>query len=168
MTHATAQPIVDESKVKELNRKQPILPIKDFEDVLIQLRPDLHCRTCYGRGYTSFSHDPKTGKQTMNLCGCATFGETEILKVLRAIGIISQQLDQMNGVFAEILIRIEKAQVDQIAMGKAIMGLLLMPSKIKQVINKVTSFLKGARQNVIQEIQPDEAPDSGCGKAVQD
>ena len=162
MTEPTEPIVGDDQKVKGVNSKQPILPIHDFEDVLIQLRPDLHCRTCYGRGYTSFSHDPKTGKKTMNLCGCATFGETEILKVLRAIGIISQQLDQMNGVFAEILIRVEKAEVDSLTMSKAIMGKLLEPTVFQKFINKFRTIKKELDNGIEETAEPqtDKAPDA--------
>jgi TnpA family transposase len=49
------------------------------------------------------------GGKTLNLCGCAWFGETELLKVMRAMSIISEQLAGMNGAIIETLQRVEKA-----------------------------------------------------------
>ena len=139
-----------EQQVKQKNLK-PILPIHDFEDVLIQLRPNLQCRTCYGRGYTSFTHDLKTGANTMNLCGCASFGETEIMKALRATGVLAQQIDHMASTFAEIMIRIERAQIDQGELQKAIMGRLLQPTRFR-------TFISGFKRKVIPNAIQVESP----------
>lgn len=100
-------------QAKPKKEMRPILPIKDFEDVLVQLKPDPSCRECYGRGYMSFTRSLQGG-MTMNLCGCATFGETELLKVLRSIGMTIHAVNSLGAALSEALSRIEKNQANDV------------------------------------------------------
>jgi hypothetical protein len=131
--------IIDKSngedlKVNNLDLKWPILPIHEFEDVLIQLRADPNCRHCYGRGYLSFTKLP-SGTLKMNLCPCATFGETEILKVIKMFGLISEQIDHVNNAVVESLTRIEKEQKRQ---GDELQAWIQRPSWFKQAFKNIS------------------------------
>jgi len=139
--------MIESSLARPKKEMRPILPIKDFEDVLVQLRPDPACRQCYGRGYLSFTATPGGGN-TMNLCPCATFGETELLKVLRAIGQTIGAVNSLGMAVSEALARIEKNQSDHAGSAMAVLerieARLCRPSLFRRVLDWVKTKLKEA------------------------
>jgi len=78
--------------------EQPILPAKTWAEFLSQITVDSKCSKpgCYGRGWTSVSHDPKTGLQTLNTCKCAKYVDNGYV-------ILSRRLDKIMAAQEEII-----------------------------------------------------------------
>lgn len=136
---------------------KPILPIKDFEDILIQLRADPRCKVCFGRGYVSFSANAQGGK-TMNLCGCADFGETELLKVLRSIGLVAHAVNSLGAAMSEALARIEKSQAETRSEIEQVQARLFRANAIRRMFEAVKNYVK----KVNEEKERSERKDEPC------
>jgi len=95
-------------------RGRQLLPVQEFADVLLQLRGDPNCpnSNCGGRGWDGFARFPD-GTIKLNACPiCATFGETELLMVLRGINATMTQVNALGAALSECLERIEKNQAN--------------------------------------------------------
>ena len=99
-------------------RGRQLLPVQEFADVLLQLRGDPNCpnSNCGGRGWDGFAKFPD-GTIKLNACPiCATYGETELLMVLRGINATMTQVNALGAALSECLERIEKNQANNQAV----------------------------------------------------
>jgi hypothetical protein len=82
----------------------------------------------------------------MNLCPCATFGETELLKVLRSIGMTVHAVNSLGAALSEALSRIEKNQAE--AKSDAAAALERIEARINRpnIIQRMVNSLRGRNQ----------------------
>jgi hypothetical protein len=99
-----------EAKVLPIKRKmEPLVPAADFSEVIMQLVGDPNCKTCGGRYWIGFIKVPD-GAVKLQVCHCASFAETQVVTVLRAVAVMANDQDASNKAIIEILTRTEKTQ----------------------------------------------------------
>jgi hypothetical protein len=99
-----------QATVLPIKRKmEPLVPAADFSEVIMQLVGDPNCKTCYGRFWVGFLKQPD-GATTLQVCHCASFAETQVVTVLRAVAVMANDQDASNKAIIEILARTEKTQ----------------------------------------------------------
>jgi len=65
-------------------KDEPLIPVRTVEDIIAQIVPNAHCNraNCHGRGYIGIILN-KDGSQTVLLCSCARYGQTEFVTAMR-------------------------------------------------------------------------------------
>ena len=122
-----------EAKIIAPKRKlQPLLPVAEFSDVIMQLVGDPQCKTCFGRYWVGFLHRPD-GVISLDICHCASFAETQIVTALRAIAVMANDQDGANKTITEALMRVEKGL-------KGIADQQNKPGLFRQAIDYVKRF----------------------------
>ncbi|HAL55100.1 MAG TPA: hypothetical protein DCP63_01150 [Bacteroidetes bacterium] len=126
-------------------RGRQLLPVQEFADVLLQLRGDPNCpnSNCGGRGWDGFARFPD-GTIKLNACPiCATYGETELLMVLRGINATMTQVNALGAALSECLERIEKNQAGNhestLAVLERVEARLNRPGIFRRVIDSFKS-----------------------------
>jgi hypothetical protein len=84
-----------ESEARSMT-KEPVYPPRDVTDIILQILPDPGCHrpNCHGRGYVGIIQN-KNGSQTVLLCSCAQYGETDYVRAMKRLDDVNLHLDAL-------------------------------------------------------------------------